>query len=82
MPYLNQQQLLTDYENDVLLNEVLSHRMRVLKLIRFMETKGPEGFQRFLKAIANEPDHLGHREIAELLAPYRRLLIPVLHVYV
>ena len=74
VPYLNQQQLLTDDENDTLLNLYLSNRIRVIKLLQFMETKGDEGFQRFLKAIAYEQDHMGHAEIAKLLAPYRKLV--------
>lgn len=69
---MNQQHLLTDDENDTLLNMVLSERVRVLKLLQFMETKGPEGFMRFLKALADEPEHLGHKEITQLFAPYRK----------
>ena len=70
LPYLNKYHLLTDSENDDLLNVVLSERIRVLKLIHFIEGKGPEGFQRFLTALAEEPDHLGHKELAQLFSPY------------
>lgn len=75
LPYLVQQHLLTDYEKEVLLNEFLSHRVKVLKLLHFIESKGPAGFQLFLKAIANEPDHEGHRYIADLLAPFSTLSV-------
>lgn len=73
VPYLNQQQLLTDDENEVLLNLYLSQRTRVLKLLQFLETKGEVGFQRFLKAVADEPEHLGHTHISKLFAPYRKM---------
>ena len=72
LPYLNQQHLLTDDENDVLLNVELSNRWRVLKLLQFIEGKGPEGLQRFLRALAEEPDHLGHEEITKLFTPFRK----------
>lgn len=49
--------------------------MRVLKLLQFMEAKGPEGFQRFLKALEDEPEHLGHREITQLFASYRKFIL-------
>ncbi len=71
IPYLNQQQLLTDDENDILLNLFLSNRTRVLKLLQFIERKGDEGFQRFLKAVADEPEHMGHKDITKLFASYR-----------
>jgi len=70
LPYLVQQHLLTDYEKEVLLNEFLAHRVKVMKLLHFIESKGPAGFQLFLKAIANEPDHAGHRYITEFFAPF------------
>jgi hypothetical protein len=75
LPYLNQQHLLTDDENDILLNVMLSERMRILKLLKFIESKGPEGFQRFLRALQDEPEHLGHKELTELFTPYRKLLL-------
>ena len=77
VPYLNQQQLLTDAENEVVLNLYLTQRMRVLKLLQFLETKGEIGFQGFLKAIADEPQHLGHGYISKLLAPYRKMIANV-----
>lgn len=73
MPYLNQQMLLTDDENDILLHLYLSNRCRVLKLLQFIETKGDEGFRRFLKAIADEQEHMGHSELTKLFAAYRKI---------
>lgn len=70
LPYLVQQHLLTDHEKEVLLNEFLTHRVKVMKLLHFIECKGPTGFQMFLKAIANEPDHEGHKYIAEFFASF------------
>ena len=77
LPYLNQQHLLTDDEYDILLNVMLSERMRKLKLLKFIEGKGPEGFQRFLRALHDEPEHLGHKEITELFTPYCKFLLQV-----
>ena len=74
---MNQQHLLTDDEYDILLNVMLSERMRKLKLLKFIEDKGPEGFQRFLSALHDEPEHLGHKEITELFTPYRKFLLQV-----
>ena len=74
LPYLNKHHLLTDGENSELLNLVISERCRVLKLIEFMKGKGPEGFQSFLTALAEEPEHRGHVELTEIFAPFRKLL--------
>ena len=68
LPFLVQQHLLTDQERKVLLNEILTHSLKVMKLLHFVEMKGPEGFRRFLKAVANEKEHIGHREVEELFA--------------
>ena len=73
MPYLNQQQLLTRRENEVLLNLHLSPRERVLQLLQFLQGKGEDGLQRFLKAVADEPEHLGHRDIMELFASHSKI---------
>jgi len=37
-----------------------------------MESKGEEGVLRFIEAISSEPSHLGHKELSEVLAPYRK----------
>ena len=73
LPYLNKYSLLTDSEYDELLNVVINERTRVLKLIRFIEGKGPEGFQRFLRALDEEPEHLGHKELTQIFSSYRKL---------
>ena len=78
LPHLNHHYLLTDDENEVLLNLALTQRVRVLKLLQFMESKGPDGFQKFLKAIADEPEHMGHRELTKLFAPYREWSVQLL----
>lgn len=75
LPYMNKYLLLTDSENDELLNMVINERTRVLKLLHFLKGKGPEGFQRFLRALDEEPEHLGHKELSQLFASYRKLLI-------
>lgn len=72
IPYLNQQLLLTDDENEILLNLYLSNRKRVLKLLQFVESKGEEGFLRFLRAIESEQEHMGHVELTKLFRTYRK----------
>ena len=72
LPFLVQQHLLTDQERKVLLNEILTHRLKVMKLLHFVEMKGPEGFMRFMKAISNEKEHMGHREVEELFASFSK----------
>ena len=65
----------------MLLNEFLAHCVKVMKLLHFIESKRPAGFQLFLKAIANEPDHEGHRYITEFFAPFSMLSVCVLQCF-
>ena len=72
LPYLNKYHLLTDGENSELLNLLINEHYRVLKLLHFIAGKGPDGFQYFLKALSEEPEHKGHVELTEIFAPYRK----------
>jgi len=67
LPYLNRHELLTRPENEVLLNSAVTHHDRVLKLLSFIEKKGPSGYEKFLEALEDETSHLGHKEVVKLL---------------
>ena len=67
VPYLNRHSLLTDDEQELLLNSQFTERERILKLLAMVEKKGSDGFQRFLKALEDEPEHSGHQSIVALL---------------
>ena len=71
---MNKHHLLTDGENSELLNLLINERLRVLKLLQFIEGKGPQGFQSFLTALAEEPEHIGHIELTQIFAPFRKYL--------
>ncbi len=72
VPHLNRLLVLTDHENEILLNQHFTHRQRLLHLLERMEHKGDTGLLRFLEALAAERSHLGHQDLDEELAPYRR----------
>ena len=72
VPYLNQQELLTRNENEILMNIEVPPNNRILKLLHFIEGKGDKGFQLFLKAISEEPEHLGHRMLTGIFASYSK----------
>ena len=67
IPYLNRHNLLTDDEQEMLLNTQFTERERILKLLALVEKKGKDGFESFLKALEEEPEHIGHKELMILL---------------
>ena len=67
VPYLNRHSLLTDDEQELLLNTQFTEKERILKLLALVEKKGTDGFRRFLKALEDEPEHTGHRSVVTLL---------------
>ena len=66
-PYLIHENLLTGDEQEMLLNTQFTERKRILKLLALVEKKGKDGFESFLKALEEEPEHLGHKELVTLL---------------
>ena len=66
-PYIKRHSLLTDDEQEMLLNTQFTERKRILKLLALVEKKGKDGFESFLKALEEEPEHLGHKELMILL---------------
>ena len=51
----------------MLLNTQFTERERILRLLALVEKKGRDGFESFLKALEEEPEHLGHKELVTLL---------------
>ena len=67
VPYLNRHELLTNRENEILQNSLCPLHDRVLNLLRFIEKKGPDGYEKFLQALKEETSHMGHRQVVKLL---------------
>ena len=67
VPYLNRYHLLTEDESEQLQNNHLTENDRIMKLISLLKRKGLEGYQKFLQALEEEPEHLGHKEVLQAL---------------
>lgn len=67
IPHLNYYDLLSDEENDVLLDSKLTHKERVLKLLSFIERKNTILYHSFLQALEDETKHPGHQQLAQML---------------
>ena len=67
IPQLNSRDLLTDEENEVLLDGKLTHKERVLKLLTFVEKKNTILYHSFLHALEDETNHPQHQVLAEML---------------
>lgn len=67
IPHLNYYHLLSDEENDVLLDGKLTHKERVLKLLSFIERKNTILYHSFLQALGDETKHPGHQQLARML---------------
>ena len=77
MPYLHRHHLLTKHQTDMLLNSTLTEYHRKQELISILLSKGDEGCRRFLDAVSEEPEHLGHSEIAAMLTdPGNTAVVP------
>ena len=68
IPYLISHGLLTEHERQLLRNNYLTEHQRKQELISIVQSKGSEGYRMFLAAVSEEPEHLGHREILEVLS--------------
>ena len=66
-PYLIREKLLTLDEQEMLLNTQFTRTQHILKLLALLEKKGKYGYKSFLKALEEEPDHSGHKELVTLL---------------
>ena len=68
IPYLISHGLLTEHEKQLLRNNDHTEHQRKQELISIIQSKGSEGCRIFLAAVSEEPEHLGHREIAATLS--------------
>lgn len=67
IPHLNYHGVLTDEENDALLDSKVSHKERILKLLSFIEKKPSIMYHNFLQALEDDKNHAGHQVLAEML---------------
>ena len=65
LPYMNRYGIVTPEERRFLNNE--SNQQRVSKLLGYLEKKNPETINGFVKAISEEPNHKGHKQLCKLL---------------
>ena len=68
IPVLNKYYLLTQDDNYILMNPLLSPTKRANALVyMILPSKGPEAFTLFFKCLQEEKEHMGHHELAKLL---------------
>ena len=68
VPHLHAHSLLTEIESYHLTdNPSLSPQERKMKLAGFMVAKGTTGLSKFLTALAEERQHVGHRDLLRIL---------------
>ena len=67
IPYLNKYGILTSEERFHLNNSSKSPSEKINYLLQYLEHKGEETVQKFLKALKDERDHSGHVELCRLL---------------
>ena len=67
IPYLNKYGILTSEERFYLNNSSKSPSEKVNYLLQYLERKGEETVQKFLKALKDEREHSGHVELCRLL---------------
>ena len=67
VPVLNKYNVITKEESEHLLNTNLPSRQRKRDLTTFLESKGTSGHSLFLRALKEETEHCGHKELHDLL---------------
>ena len=67
LPYLNKHQILTPGERHFLNDDGKQHEKRVSNLLEYLEKKNEEAVDDFVRAISEEPNHKGHKELCQLL---------------
>jgi len=76
VPVLNKHHLLNLDDNNVLLNYLLPPMQRANALIyRILPSKGPGAFKKFIACLQEETEHIGHRELARILAKRKYILL-------
>jgi len=68
VPVLNKYHLLTQDENNFLLNRMTIPTEKASTLVYIiLPSKGPEAFSLFLRCLQEEKEHLGHQTLAKKL---------------
>lgn len=67
LPYLNKHEVLNPGERHFLNDDGNQHEKRVSNLLEYLEKKNEETVDDFVRAINEEPDHKGHKELCQLL---------------
>ena len=67
IPHLNAHLLLTCQQDEFLRNERHTRHDRILKLLEYINGKGPNGYKNFLQALREERTHMGHKELNKCL---------------
>ena len=67
IPVLYEAGVLVNEEVEKLIEAVWNNKLKVVYLITTMRGKGKEGLQRLIDCLENEPNHLGHAELAGIL---------------
>ena len=68
LPHLNHHNVVTEEENRLLLDlSPMVPKERVLKLISILSDKSGMVYAAFLQALEDEKDHLGHRQLLNIL---------------
>ncbi|KAL5491087.1 hypothetical protein EMCRGX_G016307 [Ephydatia muelleri] len=67
LPHLNHHNVISEEENRMLLDHTLLPKERVLKFISILSDRSGMVYAAFLQALEDEHDHLGHRQLANIL---------------
>jgi len=67
VPYLRREELLTDSEFDLLQNYNESCHNKILRLLSWLDTKGPTAHYLFARCLRDESDHRTHKELFDKL---------------
>ena len=67
LPLLLSKQLFTLDEEEYLLSPCHTREDKILQLLFYLKTKGPNGLRLFLSAIKEEKTHIGHEQLYERL---------------
>jgi len=71
VPVLNKYDLLTQNDNYILMNRLISPTERANALLyKILSSKGPGAYEMFFKCLQEETEHMGHQEIV------RRITVP------
>lgn len=67
LPHLVSNALVTQPEKEHLSNSLYTTQARILKLTRFLSSKGESCVTKFLQCLENEKNHVGHATLLEII---------------